>query len=61
MKPTGFSELAKEFAQYPQEQLQMVREGQQKLSIGIPKEIESLENNNKLSLQIKALSKREIC
>jgi len=44
MKPSGFSELAKEFALYPQEQLQKVRESQKSLSIGIPKEIESLEN-----------------
>ncbi len=46
MKPTppGFKELAKEYALYPQEQLQKVSEGKSALSIGIPKEIESLEN-----------------
>ena len=46
MKPTpsGFRELAQEYALYPQEQLQKVREGSRSLSIGIPKEVESLEN-----------------
>ena len=46
MKPTpsGFKELAQEYALYPQEQLQKVREGSRSLSIGIPKEVESLEN-----------------
>ena len=44
MKPTGFKELAQEFALYPQESLQKVKEGQCSLTIGLPKEIESLEN-----------------
>lgn len=44
MKPTGFKELAKEFALYPQEALLKVKEGQGSLVIGLPKEIESLEN-----------------
>jgi len=44
MKPTGFKELAKEFALYPQEELLKVKEGNISLNIGIPKEIESLEN-----------------
>lgn len=44
MKPKGFKELAQEFALYPQESLQKVKEGQSSLTIGLPKEIESLEN-----------------
>ena len=44
MKPKGFKELAQEFALYPQESLQKVKEGHCSLSIGLPKEIESLEN-----------------
>jgi alanine dehydrogenase len=44
MKPTGFKELAQEFALYPQEALVKVKEGNTSLAIGIPKEIELLEN-----------------
>jgi len=41
---TGFKELAKEQALYPQEQLLKVQEGNKSLNIGIPQEISMQEN-----------------
>lgn len=41
---TGFKELAKEQALYPQEQLLKVKEGNQSLNLGIPRETSMQEN-----------------
>lgn len=41
---TGFKELAKEQALYPQEQLLKVKEGNKSLNLGIPQEISMQEN-----------------
>jgi alanine dehydrogenase len=41
---TGFKELAKEQALYPQEQLLKVQEGSKSLNIGIPQEVSMQEN-----------------